>query len=693
MTGANPALVPRVRELLRQVMKASIADALKSAPDDLQALGLRAQSNEEQRLLLRAADLVASGVGNRLIEHFEQSLQDIFDEKLGWLREAEARRQESFGELLLLDDAELMQQMVLRKLVQKTMEDIDRGALIAAEVRICQVFGVEKVEGTRNPIGPGTALKAARRTLEHSVDDELLRDTLVNVFQPHLAAGLDRFYAELNDLLVAENIRPDFAATIERTPEKKTRKSALGISISQAMSLSDLLPGTGTTPIDLGGIISLLLQNAQSNLKYGARMLTDQDGTLYAHAVDTRVNQKLLDALSNIQGAAALPGGGADPVQDLRAFMHHMQKTAEHPLDQLTGELVAAVFDFLLRADDIAETVKSELARLQIVAFKAALLDRSFFARPTHPLRLLVDDITRRGSDPLIDTRADGRFILGVRGIVDEVVKHFESDLAVLERAREKLTELSSALSDGADHALVALTDNLLIEEREAQADAQADEAVKTTLHADTPEFLRAFLQKHWRRYLAQLRSGAASKSEWEAALETMRNLVMSVYFQPREHRAAFAAGLPALIRGLQQGMRAVRVSEEDSRGFLEELMRAHTAVMQSGRVDGPKPLVAPTDPASASETLPEYRPVRRALLPRNALVEFVDAEAPVRAKLSWISPGQTRYAFSVAQGAPRSFSAEDLSKGIAEGFVRVLNESDSPLNRALAAVLNKEEV
>lgn len=694
MTAANPALVPRVRELLRQVLGASIADAVKSAPDDLQALGLQVQSNEEQRLLLRAADTVAAGAGNRMVERFETDLQDIFDEKLGWLREAEQRRQESFGELILLDDAEFAQQMVLRKLVQKTMEEIDKGALIAAEVRVCHVFGVEKVEGTRNPVGPGTVLKAARRALENLIDDELVRDTLINVFQPHLTAGLDQFYADLNQLLIMENIRPDYANAIQRTPERRTRKSALGVSISQAMSLSDLLPNTGNTPIDLGGIISLLLQNGvRNNLKYGARMLTDSDSTVYAHAVDTRVDPALLDALTKIQGAAMMPGSG-DRVQDLRAFIQHMQKTAEHPLNQLTGELVAVVFEHLLNAPDLPEAVKAEIARLQIVAFKASLLDRSFFARPEHPLRMLLDDITRKGSDPIVDTRAGGRFMTGLHTVVDDLVKRFESDLALFERAREQLAELLAATGDASDYALVALTDNLLVEEREAQADAQAEEAVKAALQPDTPPFVREFLQKYWHRHLAQLRSSAASKVDWETALQTMRRLVMSIYFQPREERGAFAAGLPVLIRGLQHGMRAVRVPEEDSRKFFDELMKAHTAVMQSGRtgVEGPKPPVAPAGATATADALPEYRPVRRALLARGALVEFLDQKPPMRARLSWVSPGQTRYAFTLAQGAPRSFRSEELSKAIAEGFVRVVDESVSPLERALAAVLNKDE-
>jgi hypothetical protein len=696
MTAGNPALVPRVRELLRQTMKASFTDALKSAPEDLQALGLQVQSNEEQRLLLRAADSIAASTAGRLIEQFETDLQEIFDQKLGWLREAEQRRQESFGDLILLDDAELAQQMVLRKLVHKAMEELDRGALVAAEVRICQVFGVEKVEGTRNPVGPGTALKAARRALENLIEDELVRDTLVNIFQPHLTAGLDRFYGELNQMLIAENIRPEYAAAIERTPERKTRKSALGATISQAMSLSDLLPNSGNTPIDLGGIISLLLQGGvKSNLKYGARMLTDSDSTVYAHALDTRVDPKLLEALTKIQGAAVMPGSG-DRVQDLRAFVQHMQKTAEHPLNQLTGELVAVVFEHLLNSTDLPETVKGELARLQIVAFKASLLDRSFFARREHPLRLLLDDITRKGSDPIVDTRPGGRLIAVLHALVDDLVKRFESDFGLFEAARRQFAELTSPGDDTADQAFVALTDNLLVEEREAQAEAQADETVKAALQADTPVFLREFLRNHWRRYLAQLRNEAASKAEWDTAVDTMRRLVMSVYSQPREELTAFAGALPPLIRGLQQGMRVIRVPEEEGNAFLDELMQAHTAVMQSGRGgEAPKPPVAPAAAATATataDTLPEYRPVKRALLPRGALVEFVDVQPPVRARLSWVSPAQTRYAFTLAQGTPRSFKSEGLSKAIAEGFVRVVDESESPLDRALDAVLNKDE-
>src|SRR5690606_23310529 len=135
---------------------------------------------------------------------------------------------------------------------------------------------------------------------------------------------------------------------------------------------------------------------------------------------------QLLESLHAMQRA---PQAGAEAAAaGLRAVVADMASAGEHPLDQLTGELVGVVFDFLLGDRNLPDSVKSELARLQIVALKAALLDRSFFARREHPLRALLDEIVRLGSDPTLDTQPDGYFLTGLKQVIDELIAQFETD-------------------------------------------------------------------------------------------------------------------------------------------------------------------------------------------------------------------------------------------------------------------------
>ena len=106
-----------------------------------------------------------------------------------------------------------------------------------------------------------------------------------------------------------------------------------------------------------------------------------------------------------------------------------------------------------------------------------------------------------------------------------------------------------------------------------------------------------------------------------------------------------FSATLPKLVPALNRGMKAVDMAAEAQRTFLDELMRAHTALLQAARSRQPlppPPAAPPPPPPSSAIAAPELTADARPILERGAVVEFSDADPPVRAKLTWISPQQT---------------------------------------------------
>lgn len=692
MSGVSPQLLARVRELMRLKLNASAADALQSAPQDLQTLGAEAQSHEEHQLLLRAVDAAAALAAQGFLVHFEDAVQQTFDEKIGWLSGTKDAGGHGFAEFNLLDDAVLAQQMGLRKLVQKSLDEIDGGSLYAIEIRMADVLGVPKADGVRNPLGPGTVLKAVRSVLERLVEGEDVQDVLVNVFQPHLTAGLNALYDDLNEIFIAAGIRADYRPQIERDKSNRQaiRKSVDGVQISQAMSLRDLLPGSISSPINLADILATLLQGQETNRKYGARMLADEEGVLYAQALNTGVNPELLQALTQMQ--TGVGSAGQADVPDLKSAIERMQQAEEHPLDRLTGELVMVIFDFLLNEKELAEPVREQIGRLQIVALKAALLDRSFFARREHPLRILLGDMTRKGGDPLIDARPGSDFVLGLRAIVDELIRDFDSDLSLFESACRRLEALGAEAEQSKQSDLHELTDTLLAQEREGQARAQSQEAVRRVLRPDTPAFLSDFLQRYWTQRLVSARL-QEDELAWHGEIESMESLVASVQSKTRQEMPAFTASLPSLVKALQKGLSGTDITEEEQRAFMDALMNAHTEILQkahSGEIQSVSPV------PSAAVQLPYESAARigprAALLPERALVEFKDTTPPTRARLSWVSPGRSRYAFIAASAAPRIFTAEELSNALASDLVRVLAEEETLLHRALAMVVGDRE-
>ena len=101
------------------------------------------------------------------------------------------------------------------------------------------------------------------------------------------------------------------------------------------------------------------------------------------------------------------------------------------------------VFDYILDDKSVPETVKGEISRMQIVAVKAAILDRTFFARRQHPMRQLLDRVAEVAADPDIATEEGSRFVLELRAMVDYIVHKFTDDLAIFTAALDTLEKWS----------------------------------------------------------------------------------------------------------------------------------------------------------------------------------------------------------------------------------------------------------
>jgi hypothetical protein len=403
---------------------------------------------------------------------------------------------------------------------------------------------------------------------------------------------------------------------------------------------------------------------------------------------------ELLAELAQLQRAAVADAGGG--AGDLTAVVANLATAGEHPLEQLTGELVAVVFDFMLHDRDLPEAVKAELARLQIAAFKAALLDRTFFAKREHPLRELLAAVADSATDPEIDAAPDGRFVTGLRAIVDQVLAGFAEDLAVFVAAREQVAALAASLRAEREQAAATVTNALAEEERNEVLRARAASAVAKRLAGGAPIFVQRFLTDTWSYVLADAaRHGRSGDEGWDARLALVDDLVWSVAPKQASDVPRLTAMLPKLVPALGRGMKAVEVTAETQRAFLDELMQTHTSLLQAARTKRPvppPPAAPPPPPAEDRIAAPEFAAEGRPILERGAVVEFTDADPPVRAKLSWISPQQTIYLFTARAAAARRVSPAELSAALREGRARRADAGGAVIDRALAAVVGGAE-
>ena len=715
MSVNSAALVARARELVRGSLPPAVAVALAALPNEFRAAAAASTSRPEQTILDEAAAAAESQRG-AIASAFEKGLVEILDRKLapGGLRAAHSGATD-LGSLTLVEDDAIELEIALGRLVRKTADELDAAQLSAVGARLGELARGKALEGDANPLGPETALEALKRACDAASQPGPVRMVLVNGLQPHVALALRKLHVELNDMLLAGGVLPRIRHQVQRPAQGSAGSRAAqpripgaagapgrageaprlpglpaGMTLSQAMALKDLMPGAMGAPLDVGAIVGALLDGPATSRHYGARLLANPEGSLHARAMTTPVPEGLIAQLSQLQGAAVADAAGG--TGDLAAVVDNLARAREHPLEQLTGELVAVVFDFVLHDRDLSAAVKAELARLQIVGFKAALLDRTFFAKRTHPMRELLTAIAESATDPEIDAGPEGRFVAGLRAIVDEVLATFAEDLVVFVAARERLAALDAELREEGEQEVATLAAGLVEEERGAALRARAAAEVAKRLVAGAPAFVQRFLTDTWTYVLADAERHAGTGGEgWDARLAIVDDLVWSVAPKQAADVPRLTAMLPKLVPALNRGMKAVDMPAAGQRAFLDELMQAHQALLQAARSKQPlppPPAAPPPPPASSAIAAPELTADARPILERGAVVEFSDADPPVRAKLTWISPQQTIYLFTARGAAARHVSPGDLSTALREGRARVVADGGAVIDRALAAVV-----
>jgi uncharacterized membrane protein YkvA (DUF1232 family) len=385
-------------------------------------------------------------------------------------------------------------------------------------------------------------------------------------------------------------------------------------------------------------------------------------------------------------------------------------RAQSHPLDQLTIELVTMVFDYILDDKSVPETVKGEISRLQIVAVKAAILDRTFFARRQHPMRRFLDRIAEVAADPDIATEEGSRFILELRAMVDYIVHRFTDDLAIFTAALDTLERMIEENRETRQQELAPTTTELERKEEAEIAHATALAEIKRRVTRKTPAFVREFLYQWWTKTLvdAYMKERDGDDS-WTHRLGAVDALVWSVSPLRTGEIQQLASMLPTLMRSLLRGMNAIEMPADARHGFFNQLMQAHTASINVAKAQAKGPTVptaadvarveeAPVDepseePADTEPAGDDYYVHTAMAVERGAVVEFMDGATAVRAKLSWVSPKQTILLFTSSTSGARKLAPKAFAELLRQQKARVVEVSEALMDRVVHAMMGPESL
>jgi hypothetical protein len=677
---SQSSLLTEAGALASRRIGAFLARGLDGLADDLAALQGASPSPDERKILARAIEQLPR-TRTVLPNEYTQAFEAAFARKLAGAAPSEAL---SLDQLTLVDDAAIELEIALGRLVRKTVEEIDPAQVYGIEARVGELVCGRLLESAQNPLGVEVALEALKRACDAVPEEAPVRMALANALQPHVAAGLRHAYQEVNDLLASRGVQERLQYRVERARDVGVTGQApaipSGMAVSQALNLRDLLPVSTGSLVDIAAVVGAMLSGAPEKRRSGARILSNAKGMLYQAAVATPIDPGLLQAL------ASLAPGAADGVGAVRS----LAAGAAHPLDRLTGDLVANVFDVMREDAELPPTVRGEIDRLPPAAFKAAVIDRSFFANAEHPARRFLGSLSALAADPDTDAAEDGEFVRGVREAVQLIAAGEGADLTVYDAATERIERVAAEAAAQRRAEAERRAAELERAERHEAALAAARVALDARVKDQSPPaFIAEFLLGPWSGAIAAADADRRSGDDGaDRRLALVDDLLWSIGPDAATDAKALMGMLPRLVRDLERGA-AETAPEEARKAFLDQLMRLHAErLQQARRTNAPAP--APRPRARPDATLP-YSAAMPALLPpvlsRGAVVEFREEGRTSRARLSWISPRGGTYLFTSADGPARTLARDAVARMVTAGELKPLEARPSAAERAIAAV------
>lgn len=263
--------------------------------------------------------------------------------------------------------------------------------------------------------------------------------------------------------------------------------------------------------------------------------------------------------------------------------------------ESMTIDVVAMLFEFILRDPKVPAEVRAQLGRLQFLVLKIALQDPNLFARKTHPARMLVNRIGSISLSMQQNSESAKRVNAEICRIVAIILADETEDLQLF---TVMLDELDAWVANELAHC----------EEMAGAAVQVLDTAKQRTLHfaritamisdALSPytidPYLHDFLVTSWARAI-ELAGREKSEKEQRYRL-VVPDLIWSLAPKVDREECKILLGLiPSMVATLRDGVLSLQWKADQIQELNSHLVDAHRLAMRSGTGD----LVAPPPPLS----------------------------------------------------------------------------------------------
>ncbi len=272
-------------------------------------------------------------------------------------------------------------------------------------------------------------------------------------------------------------------------------------------------------------------------------------------------------------------GGVRNLILEQRATLNEMTQNID---EQMTIDIVAMLFEFILRDGQVPAEVRAQLGRLQFMVLKIALRDTSLLTQKGHPARMLVNRI---GSISLGLKQLDpsGTHITAeICRIVETLLQDDSENPQLFSRMLDEFDAFIAKELRGGDKNIeraveaVEQVQNRTL--RFAHTAAQMGEAL---LGLTIDPYLQDFLKSTWVHVVEFADRHDAKRAQAYRLL--VPDLLWSIVPKLREDdRAQLFALLPIILNSLREGLALIKWDPKLQQDLLNWLVDAHTSALRS---------------------------------------------------------------------------------------------------------------
>jgi hypothetical protein len=749
-SSATPARRPIPRELAKiladcrditvQRLLLSFTTLLDRVCDMLMDRAGKSDARAEQQMFLDARQALVRDRA-KVMGEFEKRLRANIEERVSGRHDEKADFSKVDATKLALIDLDPVDESVLVGNIVRVVENVCHEELVTLNRGVGHLLGKPHLEASENPLGPATFVSAFAEALATLETEGRAKFQILKELNLAPLGEVASIYADVNRHLANLRIVP--AGTVRPSSARSGKQAAAGKRDAADAPAEANAPAPAEVDvmamfrkISSHGGFPLTGHPPPPNRVYPSLPTTPSG---YVPGPPIVATPGLREGLTRLQQGqtdfdvegmqvafSGIPEGLHNVLRDLQESPLGQRA---NQLEAMTIEMVAMLFDFIFETRDLPDGIKALLARLQIPVLKVAMLDGAFFAKKTHPSRLLVNALAAAGLGWSPAMGQDDPLYRTLERIVHRIIDGFGDNLGIFDELRGELETFLLSEEQAAEANFATTAEAINEGDRKDLAGVVAKSEVERRVESyPIPRFLADFLRQKWNGTLEgiYLRDGEESDA-WSSSVATIEDLVWSV--QPKktpEDRKHLVALLPSLLKRIAAGVPAARWNAGEREGFMAHLVEAHAAAVTpalatvssptsavaeaaraeaeaakaSGDTEGAAratalaDAMAPAEPAAEEDVAAvlddEYLEIARSM-DRGMWVEFEDDDGQLSfAKLAWISPLRGNYLFTNRQGQRAlSMTAEDLAGQFRANRARMV-EAEPLIDRAFTRVMSE---